>query len=110
MAPSAHEALDRNKALCHRVHTQEQALEGYRTEQWRSVRSDEAGGGYFIAVDAETNFRDGPHVALPARGYHGPGPPGNKPEPVRKRSRDDEKSRSGVHDQFYILGAARGTG
>lgn len=42
MAPSDREALDRNQVFSRRVHTQEQALEGYRTTTSHSPHMGES--------------------------------------------------------------------
>jgi hypothetical protein len=102
--------VDRDQPLANGIDGDEKTFEGDSTEQRRSIGSNEAWRGNFIAVESQLCFGDGPGVSPSSSDHHSLRTRGCQFELFRQRSWHDGQSRAGIDKELNFFDMPRRPG
>ena len=89
-----------DQTLTNGIDRNEKTFESNRAEQRRSIWSDETWSGYFLAVESQLGFGDGPDIALSASDHHALRTGGFQRELFRQRARHDAQCSASFDEEF----------
>jgi hypothetical protein len=100
----------RDQSLANGIDGDEKTFAGDSAEQRRSIGSNEAWRGNFIAVESQLCFGDGPGVSPPSSDHHSLRTRGCQFELFRQRSWHDGQSRASIDKELNFFDMPRRPG